>query len=242
MSSTLILLRHGQSQANADGLFTGLLDVPLTGQREEEAARSAELLDDAGIIPTSCFCSPLLRARQTADILREHIAHPPEDITYDWRLAERNYGALTGLSKTDVLAEHGPGRYLSWRRSVHIAPPAMTRAQRAALGDADPRLGATEALQDVIHRVDAVWEDRIVPALHATGSVLVIGHGNSLRALCTVLDRLDDVAVQDLNIPTGHPLVYDLDDHARPLHAGGFYLDQAAATAAAATIAREGGT
>ncbi len=242
MTDTLILVRHGQSQANADGLFTGLLDVPLTDAGRAEATRCAELLNEADLAPAVWFCSPLIRARQTAAILHHLIAEPPESVEYDWRLAERNYGALTGLSKSAVLTEHGRAQYTAWRRSVDVAPPPMTTTQHAALGSADPRLGRTEALRDVIHRVDAAWTERIAPALRAAGSVLVIAHGNSLRALCSVLDRLDDAAVQDLNIPTGHPLVYRLDDTGHPLEPGGRYLDQAAAIAAATTIALEGGT
>lgn len=242
MTTTLILLRHGQSQANADGLFTGLLDVPLTDTGRREAQRAAELLNEADPAPRVWFCSPLIRARQTAAILHHMVARPPETIEYDWRLAERNYGALTGLSKNAVLTEHGAEKYRAWRRSVDVAPPPMTSAQYSSLRGADPRLGMTEALRDVIRRVDSVWTERVAPTLHVAGSVLVIAHGNSLRALCTVLDGLDDAAVQDLNIPTGQPLVYDVDDAGHPLDAGGRYLDPGAASVAAASIALEGGT
>ena len=242
VTGTLVLLRHGQSQANAEGLFTGLLDVPLSLVGRDEAEHSAELLNEANLAPSAWFCSPLLRARQTAEILQERIAIRPGSIDYDWRLAERNYGALTGLSKQAVLAEHGEETYLSWRRSVNVAPPPMTATQRRRLPNADARLGLTEALRDVIRRVDEVWRDRIAPTVQAEGSVLVIAHGNSLRALCAVLDRLDDAAIQGLNIPTGQPLVYQLSDDGHPLERGGRYLDQVAATAAALTIAREGGT
>jgi 2,3-bisphosphoglycerate-dependent phosphoglycerate mutase len=242
VTTTLILLRHGQSQANADGIFTGLLDVPLTAAGRAEAERSACLLNEAGLAPSMWFCSPMLRARQTAAILQDRMPGAPATIDYDWRLTERNYGALTGQSKEAVLTQHGPHQYLTWRRSIDVAPPAMTAAQRAELGSVNPQLGLTEALSDVILRVDALWSDRMAPALRVAGSLLVVAHGNSLRALCTVLDRLDDAAVQGLNIPTGQPLVYRLDDDLRPLAAGGRYLDQGAATAAVATIALEGGT
>lgn len=241
MADTLILVRHGQSQANADGLFTGLLDVPLTDVGREEAERCAALLNRASLAPPIWFCSPLNRAERTAAIMRQHVKRPPERVVYDWRLSERNYGALTGLSKNAVLTEHGYDRYIAWRRSVDVAPPPMSDAQHADLHP-DPRLGRTEALRTVIRRVDAAWTERIAPTLRAEGSVLVIAHGNSLRALCAVLDRLDDAAVQDLNIPTGHPLVYRVDNHGHPLEPGGRYLDQAAAVTAAATIASEGGT
>ncbi|MGC5168750.1 2,3-bisphosphoglycerate-dependent phosphoglycerate mutase [Luteimicrobium sp. DT211] len=242
MTALLVLLRHGQSQANADGLFTGLLDVPLTEAGRREAARAAHLLSAAQLLPEAWFSSPLLRARQTVQVLGTTVRNPLARVVYDWRLAERNYGALTGQTKAAVLEEHGEARFREWRRSVDIAPPPMTPAQRAALAPAPDSLGYTESLSDVISRVDEVWRERIRPAVRQSGSVLVVAHGNSLRALCTVLDHLDQQEVRDLNIPTGHPLVYRLDDDHRPLVRAGSYLDPAAALAAAELIAREGGT
>lgn len=242
MTDTLILLRHGQSQANADGLFTGLLDVPLTDAGRAEAEGAAQQLDSAGLWPPIWFCSPLLRAKQTALILNDCLSTAPTRISYDWRLAERNYGALTGHSKQAVLAEHGAENYRAWRRSKDVAPPPMPLDQRRDLGDVPESLGLTESLADVIVRVDDVWRASIEPALRQRGAVLVVAHGNSLRALCAILDQLNDVEIQDLNIPTGHPLVYRIDPDSRPLQRGGSYLNRAAAIAAAETIAHEGGT
>jgi 2,3-bisphosphoglycerate-dependent phosphoglycerate mutase len=244
---TLILLRHGQSQANADGLFTGLLDVPLTPAGRVEAVHAAELLNDAGLSPSTWFCSPLRRARQTADILRSRMRRPPEHVEHDWRLAERNYGALTGRTKRSVLAEHGEALFRAWRRSVDTAPPPMSAAQQATvyaggLGESSAQLGATESLRDVIGRVGQLWRDGIAPAVLAGEPVLVIAHGNSLRALAAILDDLDDGALESLNIPTGHPLVYRLDAQSRPVDPGGRYLEPDAAAAAADAIAHEGGT
>ncbi len=241
MTNTLILLRHGQSVANAKGIFTGLLDVPLTDVGRTEAAHGADLLNDAEMWPKVWFCSPLLRAQQTATILRAKISHAPERTHDDWRLAERSYGALTGRSKREVLAEHGAEKFLAWRRSVHVAPPPMPLEQRAIVNHAPEVLSRNESLHDVIARVRDIWEESIAPAVQQRGSALVVAHGNSLRALCVVLDRLDEAEVRDLNIPTGHPLVYRIKD-GRPLTRGGQYLEPVAATSAAAKITREGGT
>ncbi len=241
--NTLVLARHGQSQANADGLFTGLLDVPLTDVGRLEAVRAARLLNDNGLWSPVWFCSPLLRVRQTVAILTDQLSRPPSQTIWDWRLAERNYGALTGRTKRSVLAEYGQVRFRAWRRSVGVAPPPMSKEQRRTLGNAPAALGFTESLHDVIVRVGAAWRHDIEPVLRRDGSVLVLAHGNSLRALCTVLDTLTDAEVQALNIPTGHPLVYRFaagDD--RPLVRGDEYLDPMTARLAAAQIAREGGT
>lgn len=238
----LVLVRHGQSQANAEGLFTGILDVPLTGTGRAEAVRAAELLDDAELWPPICFCSPLQRARATAEILDARLRHAPGRTVYDWRLAERNYGALTGRTKRSVLAEYGQTQFFAWRRSVDIAPPAMSIAQRQSLGYAPEMLGRTESLNDVIARVGAAWRQRIEPAVHRCGSALVVAHGNSLRALCSILDDLTDAEVQNLNIPTGHPLIYRIAENGRPLLRGGEYLDPISARSASEQIAQEGGT
>ncbi|WP_337007349.1 MULTISPECIES: 2,3-bisphosphoglycerate-dependent phosphoglycerate mutase [unclassified Microbacterium] len=242
MGGTLILVRHGESQANAVGLFTGLLDVPLTATGNAEAREAAALITAAQLRPSVWFCSPLRRATQTSEIMRTLLQPGPSYVEVDWRLAERNYGALTGKRKADVLAEYGEEKFLAWRRSVHMAPPPMTKAQFAELGDAPEWLGLTESLAAVITRVGILWRERIEPAVQHGGDVLVVAHGNSLRALCTVLDRLDEEEIQELNIPTGHPLVYRIGDDGRPLERGGVYLDPEAATLAAATIAHQGGT
>ncbi len=244
MIRTVVLVRHGQSQANADGLFTGVLDAPLTDRGRMEAVRAAQLLDEAALWPPVWFSSPLQRATESAEIMASQVRRSPKRIEEDWRLTERNYGALTGRSKKAVLAEYGERTFLAWRRSVDIAPPPMDEDQRRAVATVDRGEGlrATEALRDVIVRVAAVWLERIMPILHERGSVLVVAHGNSLRALCTVLDHLSDEEVRDLNLPTGHPLVYRLDAEDHPIERGGGYLDPDTARAAAEVIAREGGT
>ncbi len=242
MTNTLILLRHGQSVANAEGLFTGLLDVPLTDLGRTEAEHSADLLNAAELWPKVWFCSPLLRAQQTAAILQTRLSHTPKRTEIAWRLAERSYGALTGRSKRDVMAEHGPEKFLAWRRSVHVAPPPMSAEQQAALNHVPEIRARTESLHNVITRVRELWQKSIAPAVQRSGSVLIVAHGNSLRALCVVLDLLDETEVRDLNIPTGHPLVYRINQDGRPVIRGGQYLEPVAATAAAAKITREGGT
>ncbi len=240
---TLILVRHGESSGNADGLFTGLLDVPLTDRGREEASRAAALLASSSLVPKRWFMSPLQRASTTAEIMARHLSgQQPRKFESDWRLAERNYGALTGRRKTDVLIEYGADQYVAWRRSVHDAPPPMTKTQFAMLGDVPAWLGLTEALAAVIRRVASCWHERILPHIHRGHDALVIAHGNSLRALCTVLDDLDDDEVAGLNIPTGHPLIYRFTESGVPRLRGGEYLDAVAAADAAAAIAREGGT
>lgn len=241
MDATLILLRHGQSQANADGLFTGLLDVPLTDVGRAEAARAAHRLNEEHLGAAVCFTSPLRRATESAAILARELVSPPV-IEEDWRLAERHYGALTSRTKASVRKEYGEEQFLLWRRSMHVAPPPMSPQQRAVIAPAPEWLGLTESLADVIIRVADVWQERILPALHRGSAAIVVAHGNSLRALCCLLDDLSEDQVRDLNIPTGHPLVYRIGADGRPVIPGGTYLDPDDAHAAAATIAREGGT
>lgn len=245
---TLILLRHGQSAGNADGIFTGLLDVPLTRVGRGEAISAATMLNRAGIRPDTLICSPLLRAQQTAQLLRQHLIPVPAESIADWQLSERNYGVLTGHRKTEIVQRFGRDQFASWRRSLDDAPPRMSSATAARLfrgradGVTEAHLGRTESLRDVVRRVAACLRELIEPRLKQDRVVTVIAHGNSLRAMCAVLDQLSDAEVRALNLPTGEPLVYRLDDGGRPLERGGTYLDPAAALAAATLIAHEGGT
>lgn len=241
---TLVLLRHGQSTANAAGLFTGLEDVPLTTAGRVEAAAAARLLDASNLWPNVWVVSPLRRARQTADIMARQASGTSATMRDDWRLSERNYGALTGRSKAEVLAEYGEAQFLSWRRSVDDTPPPMTEATHAMLklAEAHPELGYTESLRDVIGRVGDCYREQIEPIVRSGGSVLVIAHGNSLRALCAIIDRLDDDEIRELNLPTGQPLVYNIRADGSPALRGGRYLDPSNAEAAAFAIAHEGGT
>lgn len=247
-SRTLILLRHGQSSGNADGIFTGLLDAPLTRVGRDEAIAAVAMLNTAGIELDTLVCSPLLRAQQTAELLIRHLVPAPSERITDWQLAERNYGTLTGQGKDEIAKRYGPEQFLSWRRSVDDAPPAMTRAAAVRLfrgrrdGVTEQHLGRTESLRDVMARVTACWHELVEPRLDQGRVVAVVAHGNSLRALCAVVDELTDAEVSALNLPTGHPLIYQIDDDGRSLRRGGTYLDPRAAAAAATLIAHEGGT
>lgn len=258
-AGVLIVLRHGESTANAAGLFTGVLDAPLSEQGIREAHAATALLNlalpselvpgSAAGSPVTLFTSTLARALQTAAIVAAGLTHPLAGCHSDWRLNERNYGALTGRSKDDVRAEFGETQFLAWRRSVAEAPPAMDDRLYAefaatALFRALPptALTRTEALSDVITRVDAFLTERVALLLARGETVLVIAHGNSLRALCAVLDGLDDQQIRDLNLPTGQPLVYRFDSRGHPAPLGGRYLDAVTALAAAIVLANEGGT
>lgn len=248
LPGALVLLRHGQSTANATGIFTGLLDVPLTaaGEREgrEAGAAVASIRPRIGLI----LRSTMHRAAQTTAIVVDALGDPVPEVRADWRLNERNYGALTGRTKADVLAEVGPEQYLRWRRTMTGAPPPMTPERlaaiaRAATDEGRPRaeLGLTESLQDVVRRVRPVLTTVLIPMLR-TRTVLVVAHGNSLRALVALIEHLDDTEVEALNLPTAQPLVYRLaDGRAHEVVERG-WLDAATAEAAAAQIAREGGT
>lgn len=243
----LVLLRHGESTANAAGLFTGMLDVPLTARGADEAAAAAGLL--AGTALDLVLSSTMLRARQTAAIVLRGLGASGTRSVTDWRLNERNYGALTGRSKWDVMREYGEERFLRWRRSLDEPPPPMSREQRRAItaqatpeGRPPAALGLTEDLAAVMVRVGACFDDRIRPELLLGRRVLVVAHGNSLRALVAVLEDLSPPSVEALNLPTGQPLVYRFPRGADRPEGPGRYLDPAAAVDAAAAIAREGGT
>ncbi|GMA31541.1 2,3-bisphosphoglycerate-dependent phosphoglycerate mutase [Litorihabitans aurantiacus] len=254
----VVLVRHGESVANAAGMFTGVLDVPLSERGVREAHRAAELVAATGIRFDLALTSELERAWATADVLASSDSAGPHlpPVERTWLLNERTYGALTGRTKADVCAEVGETQFLAWRRSVRVPPPAMGDDAFRELAESPlfRRLPAealvrTESLADVMVRVGRLWRERVDPVLRRGGSVLLVAHGNSLRALCGVVDALDDVEIQQLGLPTGHPLLYELDpDGAErdgllvPLVRGGVYLDEPAALAAAERLAREGGT
>jgi len=245
----LILLRHGESVLNAEDRFTGLLDVPLTARGEAGAATAAAVIADAGFRPDVAYVSILRRATRTSDIVLERLDAPPPRRVVTWRPMERNYGALTGMRRADVDAEYGHGSFLAWRRGRTDAPPPMTAAElrrlraQSALAGVPPRaLRPTEALTDVIRRVAVLWHNEIAEELRAGRNVLVIAHGNSLRALCTILDGLDDTDLADLNIPTGQPLLYTFDMRLETRPRRGHYLDPRAAEHAVDILSRSGGT
>jgi 2,3-bisphosphoglycerate-dependent phosphoglycerate mutase len=247
MSRVLVLLRHGESTANADDLFGGWLDFPLTNRGRDQAATAGRLLRDAGIDPGAVHTSLLTRAMESADIVvaETHSAHLP--IRRSWRLNERHYGALQGRRRSDVRREFGAQIYADWRRSYHLAPPALANdhpehprhdSRYAALPACE--LPASESLAAVRRRLLPYWQDAIAADLAAGHTTLVVAHGNSLRALCMHLDRLTPHEVSSLHIPTGVPLRYDLDDALTSPTSGGVYLDPVRAAAGIAAVAAQG--
>jgi len=246
MSKTLILLRHGESQWNEKNLFTGWVDVELTQKGLGEASRAGESLKEANILPDVLHTSLLRRAIKTANIALDVADRHWIPVNRTWRLNERHYGALQGKDKAQTLAEYGEEQFMLWRRSFDTPPPAIDPSNEFAQTH-DPRyaelgndLPSTECLADVVERMMPYWESNIVPDLKAGKTVMVAAHGNSLRALVKHLDGIGDDDIAGLNIPTGIPLVYTLDENLKPTVAGGNYLDPEAATIAAAAVANQG--
>jgi 2,3-bisphosphoglycerate-dependent phosphoglycerate mutase len=241
---TLILLRHGESDWNAENRFTGWVDVDLTPHGEEQARRSGRMLRDAGLLPAALHTSVLTRAIRTGAITLRAAGRAGVPTRRHWRLNERCYGALQGRDRRAVRAEHGEEQFRVWRRSYDGAPPPLPRGSEWDVS-ADPRYAGvpvprTESLADVVARLLPYWTDVIVPDLREHGTVLVAAHSNSLRALVAHLDRLSHEEVLDLNIPTGMPLHYHLGGDLRPRVRGGRYLDPDAARRAALEVARQG--
>jgi 2,3-bisphosphoglycerate-dependent phosphoglycerate mutase len=246
--ATLILLRHGESDWNKKNLFTGWVDVDLTELGEEQARLGGLELKKAGVLPTVVHTSLLTRAIRTSNIAMESCERNWLPVKRHWRLNERHYGALQGKDKKATLEAYGEEQFMLWRRSYDVPPPPIDPAdewdvstdERYALlaRDLVPR---TECLKDVVDRLLPYWYDAIVPDLRAGETVLVAAHGNSLRALVMHLDGLSEQEVVGLNIPTGQPLKYVLDDDSlAPTVAGGEYLDPEAAAVAAAAVASQG--
>ena len=245
MGATLVLLRHGESEWNAKNLFTGWVDVALTDKGRAEAARGGELLKDAGLLPDVVHTSLQRRAINTAALALDAADRHWIPVKRSWRLNERHYGALQGKDKKQTLEQYGEEQFMLWRRSFDVPPPPLADddefsqvglPQYADLGEQMPR---TECLKDVIARFLPYWESSIVPDLRSGQTVLVAAHGNSLRALVKHLDGIGDDEIAGLNIPTGMPLVYELDESLTPTVAGGRYLDPAAAAEAAAAVANQ---
>lgn len=244
----LILLRHGQSTWNLENLFTGWTDVPLTELGMEEAAAAGRLLTEAGILPDVAHTSLLRRAIDTLNITLAECDRGWIPVARHWRLNERHYGALQGLDKKQTAAEHGADQVHIWRRSYSTPPPPLDLNDDRHPGhdiryaDLPPEiLPATECLEDVVERMMPYWYDAIVPQLRLGQAVVVAAHGNSLRALVKHLDGISDADIPSLNIPTGIPLVYELDDHLRP-QSSAYLGDAAAAEAAAAAVANQAST
>jgi 2,3-bisphosphoglycerate-dependent phosphoglycerate mutase len=244
---TLVLLRHGESEWNSKGLFTGWVDVGLSGTGAQEAAKGGALLAQAGLRPSVVHTSVLTRAIQTANIALAEAGLLWLPVRRSWRLNERHYGALQGKDKAQTRQEFGDEQFMLWRRSYDVPPPPIADDDPLSQFD-DPRYAVlppearprTECLKDVLGRMLPYWYDAVVPGLRPDGTVLVVAHGNSLRALVKHLDGISDAAIAELNIPTGIPLVYTLDDDFRPTRAGGEYLDPAAAAAAVEAVKNQG--
>jgi 2,3-bisphosphoglycerate-dependent phosphoglycerate mutase len=246
MTATLVLLRHGESTWNAENLFTGWVDVPLSDQGLAEAQRGGEQLREAGILPDVVHTSLLRRAISTAVIGLDVVDRHWIPVRRSWRLNERHYGALQGKNKKQTLEEYGEEQFMLWRRSYDVPPPPLDDDDEFSqahdvrydgLGDELPR---AECLKDVIARLLPYWNGPIAEDLRADRTVLVAAHGNSLRGIVKHLDDISDDDIAALNIPTGMPLVYELDDSLRPTVPGGRYLDPEAAAAAAAAVANQG--
>jgi 2,3-bisphosphoglycerate-dependent phosphoglycerate mutase len=246
MTYTLVLLRHGESEWNAKNLFTGWVDVPLNDKGRAEGVRAGELLRDAGVLPDVVHTSLLRRAINTAATALDGADRHWIPVRRSWRLNERHYGALQGKNKKETLDAYGEEQFMLWRRSFDVPPPPLdddsefSQAGLPQYADLGADLPRTECLKDVIVRFLPYWESAIVPDLKAGQTVLVAAHGNSLRALVKHLDGISDEDIAGLNIPTGMPLVYELDDDLQPISKGGRYLDPEAAAAAAAAVANQG--
>ncbi len=247
MSVTLVLLRHGESEWNAKNLFTGWVDVDLNDKGRAEAERGGELLVESGLLPDVVHTSLLIRAINTAQISLAAADRPWIPVKRSWRLNERHYGALQGKDKAATLAEFGEEQFMTWRRSYDTPPPPIDPDNEWA-NFHDPRYAGlptearpqTECLKDVLLRALPYWYDEIVPDLYAGKVVLVAAHGNSLRAIVKHLDQIGDAEVVALNIPTGIPLVYELDDDLKPIEVGGRYLDPEAAAASIEAVKNQG--
>jgi 2,3-bisphosphoglycerate-dependent phosphoglycerate mutase len=244
---TLVLLRHGESEWNSKGLFTGWVDVGLAEKGRQEAAAAGRMLVDSGLRPEIVHTSVLTRAISTANDALEAAGLSWLPVRRSWRLNERHYGALQGKDKAQTREEFGDEQFKTWRRSYDVPPPPLADDDPLSpVGD--PRYATlpaelmprTECLRDVVARMLPYWYDAIVPDLAAGRTVFVVAHGNSLRGLVKHLDGISDAAIAELNIPTGIPLLYELDDTFRPTVPGGRYLDPEAAVASAEAVKNQG--
>ena len=244
MSGKLVLLRHGQSQWNVANLFTGWHDVDLSDQGREEARQAGRELRATGIRFDYAYTSLLKRAIRTLWIALDEMDRMWLPVEKSWRLNERHYGALQGLDKAQTVEKHGEAQVKIWRRSYDIPPPPLSLDdQRHPIHDRryskiDPRvLPASESLKDTLARVLPFWNDRIVAELKAGKNVMVVAHGNSLRAVVKMLDNVSEADITELNIPTGVPLVYELNDELKPVKSG--YLGDPEAIKAAAEAVKK---
>ena len=247
MTYKLILLRHGESEWNQKNLFTGWVDVDVNEKGAGEAVRAGELLKEQGLLPDKLHTSLLRRAIHTAytalDVADRHWI----PVERSWRLNERHYGALQGLNKSETLEKYGEKQFMEWRRSYDVPPPPLDKDAEFSQWN-DPRYAdipederpQTECLAGVVVRMLPYWESNIKPDLAAGKTVLVTAHGNSLRALVKHLDGISDADIAGLNIPTGIPLFYELDEDFAPIAKGGRYLDPEAAQASIEAVKNQG--
>ena len=244
MTYKLVLLRHGQSEWNEKNLFTGWVDVALTEKGRAEATCGGELLKERGILPDVVHTSLQRRAINTANLALDAADRHWIPVKRNWRLNERHYGALQGKDKTQTLETYGEEQFMTWRRSYDIAPPVLDDNDEFSQAN-DPRYAdienapRTECLKDVLERMLPYWESDIKEDLKAGKTVLVAAHGNSLRALVKNLEGISDEDIAGLNIPTGIPLYYELDENFKPVGPGE-YLDPEAAKDAITAVANQG--
>lgn len=228
---TLVLLRHGQSQWNLENRFTGWVDVDLTAEGEAQARRGGELIGEAGVRFDRAYTSVLTRAIRTTELALNAAGQPNVATTKDWRLNERHYGGLTGLDKAETAARHGDEQVKVWRRSYDVPPPPLAPGGEHDFA-ADPRytgvdVPATESLKTTLERVLPYWEAEVAPRLRSGETILIGAHGNSLRAIVKHLFAVPESEIVEVEIPTGNPLLIELDDALRPT--GARYLDEARA-------------
>jgi 2,3-bisphosphoglycerate-dependent phosphoglycerate mutase len=245
MPGKLILVRHGQSTWNLENLFTGWTDVDLTEQGRSEAAQAGRELLKERLETGVAFTSVLKRAIRTLWIMLDEMDRMWIPVERSWRLNERHYGALQGLNKAQTVAQHGEAQVKIWRRSYDIPPPPLAadderhpRFDPRYAGVASAELPATESLKDTLARVLPYWHARIAPELRSGRNVLVVAHGNSLRAMVKMLDDVSENEIVELNIPTGVPLLYELNEELKP-RACRYLGDPAAIAAAAEAVKRQ---
>jgi 2,3-bisphosphoglycerate-dependent phosphoglycerate mutase len=245
MTGKLILVRHGQSIWNLENLFTGWHDVDLTDQGRAEAVRAGHELLAEGLEPDIAFTSVLKRAIRTLWLMLDTTDRMWIPVERTWRLNERHYGALQGLDKAQTVAKYGDAQVKIWRRSYDVPPPALSmddpRQPRfdPRYAGVDPKsLPAAESLKDTLARVLPFWESRVVPELRANRTVLIVAHGNSLRALIKMLDMRSEADIVEFNVPTGVPMLYELDEQLLPLSRR-FLGDPAAIAAAQDAVKRQ---
>jgi 2,3-bisphosphoglycerate-dependent phosphoglycerate mutase len=247
MSYNLVLLRHGESEWNAKNLFTGWVDVDINEKGVGEAKKAAELLKAEELLPDVLHTSVLRRAIHTAYLALDGCDRHWIPVKRSWRLNERHYGKLQGLNKTEIRDQFGDEQFMQWRRSYDVPPPPIEVDNEFSQFN-DPRYAdipadqrpLTECLKDVVARMLPYWESDVKPDLAEGKTVLVTAHGNSLRALVKHLDQISDDEIAGLNIPTGIPLYYELDENFAPVTRGGRYLDPEAAAESIKAVANQG--